>query len=553
MTLKDIFLDPWSWLGFKESFGDGRGLATNGGNTVWRPPGWVPEEDVRRLRAYSLYDAYYRLSAREWLKPTTPDEEKKDRREYGDYFILVETALSSLLGDKQTIEWKDVTKTNDQQMEVIQQWAEDERFLAKLLEVTRNVCKLGDGVVVFGWSEKKNRPKMSVWDPGFFFPDIDALHLAEDDFPPAVSIAYEFNMKNTVGEEEPFVRRIKWKLVAGDKYVGDPANINLKPDNCVMSDGIWRLEKVDKQDPNALEDGTVYRWLKEPTALNIDFIPVVHIPCFVAEQDFYSHPVPAEVMQILDDIMATDTDLQKASATTGSPPIAVSGAVLGADENGEVTTYGPGSVFQVGDGDAKVIDTSNGLTALMEYEKHLLSRMSVNGRTPEALLGRVKPNEVPSGIALALGFSQHANMIKEMRMVCGTKHPLMLKIVAKFYQFYKGIEGELQPMKLTLGSYLPSDKEQAVNHVVLALNSKPPAMSQETAVATLVAAGFPITDASEEVERIKMMNSDRIQLLAGLGDVNDARTEAGLRPLTQAEKKEFVEPANEPMGSDTGG
>lgn len=548
-TLTQLLLDTWSYLNFKESYGDGRGLTINGGS-VWSPPGWIPADDARRLRAYMLYDAYYRLAAREWLKPTTPEEEKNNRREYGDYFILVETAISSLMGDKQTLTWENNDKVNQNQLDVMLQWMKDERFHAKLLEVERNTCKLGDGVVAFGWSEKKNRPKMSVWDPGFFFPDLESLHLSEDDFPPGVSIAYEYNATTPAGDEVPYLRRIKWRLLTAEgNYVGDnPAYVAA---NCEMSDGIWSLDKVDKQDPNALGDSSVYRWFKPPTLLNIDFIPVVHIPCFVAEQDFWSHPVPAEVMQILDDVMATDTDLQKASATTGSPPIAVSGAVLGADSEGNVATYGPGSVFQVGDGDTSVIDTSEGLKSLMEYEKHLLSRMSVNGRTPEALLGRVKPNEVPSGIALALGFSQHTNMISEMRMVRATKHPLMFKIVSRFYKQYGLISGEIQDMKLTLGSYLPSDKEQAIQHVVQALNAKPPAMSQETAVAVLQAAGFPIPDAQAEIDRIKSMDVDMITAVAGLGNVNDGRAIRGLAPISDQEKKEFVNPSIVGMEDDT--
>lgn len=539
--LKGVWLDTWSWLGFKDSYGAGV-MPTP--LSPFEPPGWVPKEDKRRLKAYNLFEAYYRLSAREWMNPTAPEEAKKARREYGDYFIIVETALSSLLGDKQTIEWQDRTKTNDAQMELIKAWAEKERFSAKLLSAERNACKLGDGVLVFGWDPKVKRPRMTSWDPGFFFPDMNEHHLSQDEFPMSCCIAYEFEMKNDVGDTKRYIRRIKWRLEEVAKY--KPAYETEPTDlNCRMSDGYWELDKLG-DDPNALNDSEVTKWLIEPVLLNMNFIPVIHIPCFVAEEEFWSHPVPVSSMQIIDDLMATDTDLQRASATTGSPPIAISGAVIGAS-NGQVASYGPGTLFSVGDGGATVVDTSSSLMALMEYDKHLLSRMSVNSRTPEALLGRVKPNEVPSGIALALGFSQHTNMVGEMRLVRKTKHHLIFRIVSRFYKIYSAFDGDIQDMKLTLGSYLPSDKEQAVQHVVQALSCKPPAMSQETAVAELVAAGFHIDDAVKEVERIQAMDIDMINTLAGLGDINDARGLVGLKPLTM---QEFVTPDLVGMGQE---
>jgi hypothetical protein len=59
--------------------------------------------------------------------------------------------------------------------------------------------------------------------------------------------------------------------------------------------------------------------------LGIDFIPIVHIPNTVAVAEHFGRSDLAPVLQILDDIQATDSDLQLASALTGAPMVVLSG------------------------------------------------------------------------------------------------------------------------------------------------------------------------------------------------------------------------------------
>jgi len=50
-------------------------------------------------------------------------------------------------------------------------------------------------------------------------------------------------------------------------------------------------------------------------------IALHHVPNTISETDHYGDSSLALVMQALDDLMATDSDLQAAAATTGSPPL----------------------------------------------------------------------------------------------------------------------------------------------------------------------------------------------------------------------------------------
>jgi hypothetical protein len=187
-------------------------------------------------------------------------------------------------------------------------------------------------------------------------------------------------------------------------------------------------------------------------------------------------------------------------------------------------------LVEIGDGTATVIDASNGLTALGQYRNELLSRLSVNSRTPEALLGRIKPNEVPSGIALALGFSNHTSMIREMRRVRKDKYRLLLRMIQRMMMMYDPEVTEVFTADMIFGSYMPSDREQAVEQVVQLLNSH--GCSIETAVQMLIAAGLPIDDATLEVERIREQNlDDAVKMVDATGDINEGRAWLGLPPV----------------------
>lgn len=552
-------LDQWSFFDYKESYQRDR----------VKPiayPGWVPRQEKRRINAYGLLESMFRNAAREWLS-TTDEEKKKARREYGDPNLLVQVTLTSLLGDSQKIivdgaihpEDDDTDTTGAvEQQELLDLWAEKEKFPMKLWESERQSVKYGDSVYILGWDERRNRPRLNVYDPGFYYPEIDPMAQGAEDYPNRIHIAYEY--EEQTGEDpdtwDVFVRRITWELVPyeNDEGVQYPWNDagELSYETCLYTDAIWRQADIDNE-LYKFDLGKVYVWLSGvaedgsgggPIDLGLDFIPVVHVPNTIALQNHYGDSVLGPVMQILDDVVATDTDLQAAAATTGSPPIAVSNASLAKTEQGTVATYGPGTVFEVGDGNATVIDTSMSLTALLAMKDALLERLSVNSRTPEALLGRVKPNEVPSGIALTLSFAPHASQVREYRQVRDDKYCLLLKFVCRMFMQH-GMLQHIHEAELKFGSFLPADKQEAMTIVVQLLASK--AISLETAVTMLVDAGYPIEDYVQEIDRIQARDfAGANELALASGDANEARAYLGLDALGDEDLEDPFVKYNDP-------
>jgi len=516
-------IDQWSYYDYKPV------MQQRGSTSLL--PGWVPPDDRRRLAAYMMLAAYVRNNGRAWLPTTLNEDEVLGRREYGDPATIVDSVVSSLLGEEQHILVKGAIGEDPAvpgavaQQVLLEEWAKKERLLSKMLENERRSVELGDAVYVLGWDQQKGRPRLRVYDPGFYFPVLDP----EDDveFPSTVHLCWEFEAKDEKGDKQKYLRRITWSLMdMGSDDEGKPVAATLPweedPSNkrCFLWDGTWLLEDIDHM--TGLFDLSVQagEWTIYGQDLGIDFIPVIHVPNSISEIEHFGTSSLARVLQILDDIVSTDTDLQASSATTGSPPIAVNGQNI-PTQDGKIQTYGPGTVLQTGDGSATMIDTANSLNALLEYDKHLLSRLSVNSRIPEALLGRVKPNEVPSGIALALGFTPHANLIKEMRLIRRQKYELLLKFVSRMY-VQAQILTEVHEAGLFFGSFLPADRQEASTLVTQLYRDQNPIISLETALRILIEAGMPIEDAAKEIERI--MHGD----LEGANRLLDATGDSGL-------------------------
>lgn len=541
--LNELVMDQYSGLEFKRTFGARSSSAGMG----WSAPLWTGPIHGRRLQAYTILRAYADNIAREFMSTTDRDEIEK-RREYGDASLIINTILAALLGEDQTIavegaEEYDDSTTNDAAttdaynlQEWFQEWAENERLGLKMLETERKAVMLGDGVYSLGWSAEKERPRLRVWDPGFYFPVLDDGN--EDDYPTRVHLAWELEDTRANQAGQIKIRRITWELVELETPVQHPWNDKPSTHTCLMSDGTW-IADAGKQNVDDLteakaewafdSDGEVYN-----RDLMIDFIPVVHVPNTVSLLEHYGRSVLSTVLQVLDDLAAADTDLAGASSTTGSPIIALSKATLG----GNAMQYKPGQVFETGDGKMDVLDTSRALDALIKYIEFLLKRLSVNARVPESVLGRVSPSEVPSGIALALSFGPLENMVKEMRLVRAEKYPLLLKFAQRI-----AVSGGMKdvpqvwdaPATVQMGSFLPQDQAEAVDLVTKLLAVKPrPTISLETAISMLIEAGFPIRDAAAEIERIQSRDFEGADALLGaLGEEGSVYDYLGLEQPKQ--------------------
>lgn len=565
-----FILDQFTFLSYKETF------QTHGGA---QEPEWVGKHK-RRLQAYRILDHYYRNSSREWLN-TTEQSDKDERREYGDPALIVNTVVSSIVGEGgltvhvvgaenrpkpqqtqpadgsapqpvdqvegvegnpiglprledqegNTVEQGPVELTGPEiQLDKLRDWWAKERVPLKIIENERTAAKLGDSVIVLGWSEKKQRPVMNLYDPGFYFPVYEAdgsdAEGFTEEFPSRVHIAYEFEDDGYGAEPaKRKIRRITWELAPYDDERGlqVPWEDKPSPVTCWMSDGVWDTGFTDPAHYDDLDESKA-TWRVKDLDLEIDFIPVIHMPNFPAENDIWGISSISTVMQILDDLASTDTDLAKASRITGSPPLAFKGGMIGSQT---ILTYGPGTAYTTENG-VDMVDTSNSLKALIEHDKLMLERLSVNARIPESMLGRIKPNEVPSGIALWLSFAPHSSMIKEMRLVREEKYNLMLKMVGRFYMANGDLD-ELHRAYVKFGSFLPADKKEVMDLVVAALNSSVKPISLATAIKMLQDAGIPIEDVQEELLRIQSMDfSGAGELAMATGIPQDARDYLGL-------------------------
>lgn len=526
MANNELLFDSWTPMSFKRALGGKRQPGIS-----WAAPTWVGDHD-RRLLAYKVLQAYMDNSARVFLS-TTDQGSIDNHREYGDASLIVNQIVAALLGEGQdvVVPGADDEEPDPAAVELqdwLREWADTERLPLKLLETERNAVGLGDGVYVLGWDKAKQRPRLRVFDPGFYFPVLNDNN--EDDYPDKVHLAWELE-SDTPGKRK--VRRITWELgpigpartpnllgrltgeaptpLDGDVFGEDgritrsyPWNDEPSTTTCYLTDAVWTLDLAAADIDDFTGATATYATDSDGEVnlrdLQIDFIPVIHEPNTVAIANHYGRSSLATILQVLDDLSNADTDLQAASSTTGKPVIALSGATFGNTR----PSYRAGEVFEIGDGRMDVLDTSRALDALIKYVEFLMARMSVNSRVPEAVLGRVKPSEVPSGLALQLGFGPLSSMIKEMRLVRDEKYPLLLKFAHRLAVAGQApdVPSEWMPgTKLEFGSFLPQDQAAAVTTVQNLLTAK--AISVETAVQILVSAGLPIEDAAAEVERIQ--------------------------------------------------
>lgn len=536
-------IDQYSFLDYKDAFSEmkvgGVGVLQSGNAAYPMPNGWVGSENWRRCTAYTLLESYYRNSGRAWMNRDSDEEDRLERREYGDPFLVVETVLSSVLGNDQSLFIQEAVAaekgTNDPpsaQLDKLKEWADKEKFLLLMNECERDTVKLGDGVYVLGWDEDDKRPHLRVYNPGFYFPVLNERSLDKNGWPTKVHIAYEFD--EIVGDKKKtFVRRITWEIKdlpngAKVKYKWAPDKATSK--TCYFTDGIWELNDINEGPLQDFSDANG-QFTAQNKNLNLDFIPVVHIPHFAAGTEHFGISALSPLLQIFDDIQACDTDLTLSAATTGSPPLAVHGTTMQKDEKGRLPNYGPRTLLETGEGGAQLLSTANSLDALLKFREELNDILSVNGRVPKTLMGRVDPSKVPSGIVLTLSFSPHSGLIRHLRLIRKDKYSMLLRFVSRMYMADGQLE-EIFEAEVKFGSYLPADKQEAITMVTAAVTAH--VISLDTAVLMLIEAGIPIEDATEEIAKIiKEDFKAADDLVTATGDVQAARDRLGMGPAPQ--------------------
>ncbi|MCX4749167.1 hypothetical protein OG455_27305 [Kitasatospora sp. NBC_01287] len=591
MGLRELIIDGWSWLNYKPIMSQPvrSGIGPFGDLAA----GWVPPEDLRRLQTYKVLAAYDQNQAGQ-LAFAAGDENGLDRRELGDPAKLNAAALGYFLGASQQIvvpgAERDQGASGNQpaaaaadMQERLREWARRELLPLRMQQCERSTVRSGDGVYTLAWEPQAGRPVLRTLDPGFFFPEWDdEVDAAE--FPERVHFAWELPEDPRTGRKAR-LRRITYELgpigaatrpvlaagsagahrewatgpdgaqvlevgdtsdpvsgVIGRVYPWAPGRPSQS--TCYLTDAEWLLEDlkagqdvynlpVDKATYRVRADGEVLQGLD----LRIDFVPVVHLTNSVPDAgEHWGQPVISRVMQVLDEITATDTDSSAASATTGQPLLAVSGAraqkdrTTGAPVPIEVK---PGTVISLGDGGSmSVLDTSAQLAELRERTDHLLDRLAGNSRLTSSGLGTLQPSQVPSGYALALALGPLDSLVGEMRLARAHKYQLLFKFAGRLFQAGRADgwpAGELPAAALSWGPHVPTDRTATLDEVVKGVGAG--VFSLETAVRMLAAVGYPIEDAAEEVRRIRASAFEEAARLAdATGDNEAVRKFLGLGP-----------------------
>lgn len=535
--------DPWSGLDHKQ----GMGHAPIGRVGSWVAPTWIDVgTNRRRLTAYRILDDYYKSKARTCLN--TEDEQiKQEHRELGDAALMVESQLTALLGATQTIV---VPGADDveadakaiERQDFFDEWARKERFVEKMREAERDAVKLGDAVYVLEADTRRGRVRLRLRDPGFYFPELDP-RLPEDDYPERVHLAGVYELPE--GSGQMFLERTTFWLgpimpkldvetrmplvdengmpilFDGDVLDSERGTItrqlpwNEEPTDvtCYMSRGVWRLEDVDGYNVYSLPDkGAAWATNADGDVihnldLGWDFIPVIHEPNTVAIRDHFGTAALTPIAQTLDELAAADTDAAKAAALAGVPAVVVKGIGV------KALAIKPGAVIPIGeDSDFEVIDLSPALTAISGYVERIQARVSENGRVPDEWLGRVKSSEVPSGFAMALGFSPLRSLVDEMRLTRDEKYSLLLKFVQRLSILFGWLDGDVFDAEVQFGSFLPSD-EQATATMVTALYTAH-LISRATAIRMLVEAGVIDSEIDEEITAAQNEDFDAALALA---------------------------------------
>lgn len=522
-TVRELILDAWSALGFKAALGDG--ITPPQPSAAWYPPLWTGETHHRRLTAYHLLAAYDSNSARRFRQAL--GSEQGSVREYGDAHVINRTILAAVLGDEQAItvegtddDGEDGTATKAQDW--YRQWWTDERGPLKQHRTERRAIKFGNGVYTLGWDPTAGRPRLRDYDPACYFP---AWQDGDEEFPSRVHLAWEIDDP----QQRTVIRRITWDLRDSGAERDYPWREQTTRLVCYLSDALFVLdharrgETIDDLDPAGATYRTDDQGEIRDRDLGIDFVPVISLTNTIDDGDGWGEPSIMAITQVLDDLSQTDSDVQASAATAAKPVLLIPG--LTGDDS---LSYAPGEVISGGDGVATILDTSKALDALLKQVDSLSHRMTVNARVPDALLGRVAPSEVPSGLALALSFGPLVAMIAEMRLARAEKYRLLFEFARRLALAggAKDVPDDDSPVSMEFGAYLPSDKAGTVELVrqLLGGPGEQPVIPVETAVALLVDAGFAIDDAEAMVELLRRQDyAAATKLLDATGDEEAVR------------------------------
>lgn len=591
-----LTIDAWSWLNFKPIYSDQLLGMPNRRAFPEAHATWVPAADERRLAAYKLLSAYDNNQAGE-LAAIRDGEGARDRREFGDPSMFIDTLVAHVMGREQRIVVPGAEQTAEENPDqaaaehlqtLLREWADAELLPMRMLQTERKAVGLGDGVYLLYWDATKQRARIKTYDPGFYFPV-----LPEDgdgsDYPERVHFAWELPEDPKRGLK-PRLRRITYELdwiqpatASGVDRAGRAVRAPLltEPDNgtdptpilnagdqvdgtsiaraypwndrpvyrtCYLTDATWELgDLTGPVDVDSLPlDKATYATdasgeVLDRLDLYIDFIPVVHVPNTVPPaEEHWGQSSLAKALQVFDELQGTDTDSSRASATTGSPIIGLSGKAASGRSQLAVA---PGMVFELGEnGRMDTVDTAPQLAELRNHRADLSDRAANVVRLPAVAIGTMDPSKMPSGYALQLSLGPLDSLVSGMRLARAHKDTLLLRFVTRLHMAGQHPDwADVRPMPalITRGPYTPTDKAAVLEQVTQGVAAV--VMSLETGVRMLSEAGFPIDDIDQEIKQIESRAFAAAKNLAdALGNV-DAVAEFLGRQAPEAEEVPAVQ------------
>jgi hypothetical protein len=607
--LKSVIIDRWSSFNYKPLYSDQLGMPNRRAFPEAHAT-WVPAYDERRLAAYKLLTAYDNNQVFE-LAAFVDGDTARDRREFGDPSMFVDTITSHVLGEEQTItvpgaenaggdQTTPEAETAERVQTLLREWADAELLPMRLLQTERKAVSLGDGVYLLHWDPDKQRVRIKTFDPGFYFPVIDEDSDGSD-FPDRIHFAWELP-EDKARRLPARLRRITYELdwirprtangvdstgqravratVMSEPGDGQPSQPvlgrgdTLDPQGAItrlypwseqrsyktvyLTDAVWELGDLkslvdvdtlplDKAQFATNGQGEVLDHLD----LYQDFIPVIHVPNTVPEPgEHWGQSSLAKVLQVFDELSGSDTDSSRASATTGSPILAISGKAITGQQQ---YTAGPGMVFTLGEGGSITsVETSGNLAELRNHVRDLKDRAATTARIPAVALGTADPAQFTSGYQLELALGPLDSLISGMRLARDHADRLLPKFVQRLFQAGQHpdwIGLPVLPAKLMRGAYTPTDKAAALDEVIKARGAK--LISLETAIGRLQDLGWPIEDAEDEIKRIDARSFEDARLLAdALGNPDEVASFLGREAPDEPEAPAVNLPAD---GTDKAG
>ncbi|WP_330328189.1 hypothetical protein [Streptomyces pseudovenezuelae] len=568
---KNAIIDAYSWLNYKPLFSDNLGMPNRRAFPEAHAT-WVPAADERRLAAYKMLEAYDNNQVAE-LTAFRDGDDARERREFGDPSMFIDTITSHVLGDEQTITVPGAEQAGSDQstpeaetaeriQTLLREWADEELLPMRLLQAERKAVGLGDGVYLLHWDADKQRVRIKTFDPGFYFPVIDEDSDGSD-YPDRIHFAWELP-EDKARRLPARLRRITYHLdwigpttANGVDRTGRAVRAPVLSDPTEEQAAQPVLGRGDLLD----EQGSItrlYPWSEQPSYKTVyltdatwelgdlkgpadvdslpldkahfatngqgeildrldlyqDFIPVIHVPNTVPPAgEHWGQSSLAKVLQVFDELSGSDTDSSRASATTGAPILAISGKAVSTQTQ---YTAGPGMVFTLGEGGAITsVETSGNLAELRNHVKDLKDRAATTARLPAVALGTADPAQFDSGYQMELALGPLDSLMSGMRLARDHPDRLIPKFVQRLFQAGQHPEWvglPVLPAKLTRGAYTPTDKTAVLEEVTKARAAK--VISLETAIRRLQDIGWPIEDAEEEIKQIDARSFEDARLLA---------------------------------------